>query len=306
MTPRENVVYLRKRGRIDQGKARATALTAPGCGRTGLEFDVSDVSAERWLPVVGFEGIYEVSSIGRVRSLDRTIRRGGGYWPTRIQGQLLNPVAINGYRRVNLGRPGHQELAWVHRLVCKAFYGEPGPGQEVRHLNGVPGDNRLENLAWGSRSENAQDRLRHGTNPNAAKTYCVNGHEFTKDNIYRRPGKVARNCRECGRARQRKTGITPAVAAWVRAWSESSYRDEVISASTYALIVWPEAVSTSPRNRFGTAGPINRTAGKSLARLGRLGLATKHGGARNNRWSLTEQAKQLLESDVDPAFLGAS
>ena len=57
----------------------------------------------------------------------------------------------------------------VHRMVAFAFHGPPGPKQEVRHLNGKPWDNRIENLAWGTRKENMDDQRRHGTLPIGSK-----------------------------------------------------------------------------------------------------------------------------------------
>lgn len=116
--------------------------------------------SERWLPVVGFEGCYEVSDHGRVRSI-----RKGNNRMKRLQGKLLKgTVARIGYRYVSLyaggkrirkGRP-------VHRLVLEAFVGPPPPGHECLHADGNYLHNHLGNLRWGTRSENIQDALRHG------------------------------------------------------------------------------------------------------------------------------------------------
>ncbi len=59
---------------------------------------------------------------------------------------------------------------FVHRLVLLAFKGPRPDGQYCRHLNGVPTDNRLANLAWGTKSENTFDKVGHGTHPHASKT----------------------------------------------------------------------------------------------------------------------------------------
>ncbi len=65
------------------------------------------------------------------------------------------------------GEPGYVRLFAVHRLVVDAFVGpKPSPSYEIRHLNDNPIDNRVENLKWGTRSENSMDRVRNGINPN--------------------------------------------------------------------------------------------------------------------------------------------
>lgn len=109
---------------------------------------------EEWRPVVGFEGLYEVSDQGRVRSAPRPKTRGG----------LLRPGGHrSGHLHVVLSRAGRVCTRQVHRLVLEAFTGPCPEGQECRHLNGDPADNRHVNLCWGTRSENVQDMIRHGT-----------------------------------------------------------------------------------------------------------------------------------------------
>lgn len=79
----------------------------------------------------------------------------------------------------------------LHRLVVEAFIGPGERGQEIRHLNNDPRDNRAENLAWGTRSQNVLD-LR------SKRTHCPHGHEYTVANsIFNRQGH--RRCRECKR-----------------------------------------------------------------------------------------------------------
>jgi len=120
------------------------------------------MSEERWLPVVGFEGVYEVSDLGRVRSLERfidhKIRGRVIRWGTMLK-LHFNP---SGYWRVTLHRGRSQFYRLVHRMVLEAFVGQCPEGWECRHLNGVRTDARLENLCWGTKVENAADRDRHG------------------------------------------------------------------------------------------------------------------------------------------------
>lgn len=123
-----------------------------------------DDATERWLPVVGFEGLYEVSDLGRVRSLDRTVVTSNG--PRRYRGRLLKPYVnkgTRGYPFVGLSRPGRDENWPVHRVVAEAFLGPCPPGREVCHGPGGKLDASLANLSYGTRSENVgRDRVRDG------------------------------------------------------------------------------------------------------------------------------------------------
>lgn len=113
------------------------------------------MSDENWKAVVGYEGRYEVSDMGRVRSLPRRYKR---------RSQILKPSRrIGGYMRVTLCEGPDKQQLLISRLVLTAFRGPCPAGQETRHLNGVRSDNRLGNLAWGTKLENADDKRRHGT-----------------------------------------------------------------------------------------------------------------------------------------------
>jgi hypothetical protein len=116
---------------------------------------------ECWLPVVGYEGSYEVSDHGRVRSVDRLVRSGRGQ--NRIRGRVLRPWrCTGGYLQVSICRDGQRRALKVHHLVLEAHDQLRPTGAECRHMNGSPEDNRIENLAWGSRAENMADRAAHG------------------------------------------------------------------------------------------------------------------------------------------------
>lgn len=147
-----------------------------------------DGALERWLPVPGYEGLYEVSDMGRVRALRRRGSPGG---------LLAAKPNSGGYPRVSLWENRRVKYRGVHQLVALAFIGPRPEGQEVRHLDGNPLNSVLANLAYGTPSENVQDCLRHGTHHLASKTRCKNGHEFTDENTYRYRGK--RICRACRR-----------------------------------------------------------------------------------------------------------
>jgi hypothetical protein len=157
--------------------------------------------AEAWQPIPGFPG-YEASNHGQVRSLDRIVVMTNGR-RRRQYGRIRKPwTHPNGYLII-AGLPNARSRP-VHVLVCLAFHGpKPEPDMVVRHLNGVSTDNRPENLAWGTHSENNFDLVRHGTHWKAAQTQCKWGHEFNEENTYFRP-EGGRRCRTCKRLRQRK------------------------------------------------------------------------------------------------------
>lgn len=119
--------------------------------------------AEKWKDIPGYEGAYQVSDQGRVRSLPRIVMRTytDGRPPTPIQyfGKILSAKPKDcGHLNVSLGA-GNTKL--IHRLVLLAFVGRPRRGQECLHKNGKPDDNRLCNLRWGTRVENKKDERKH-------------------------------------------------------------------------------------------------------------------------------------------------
>ena len=118
---------------------------------------------EEWRPVLGWEGYYEVSNKGNVRSLPRR-----GLVRNRIYGGRLLGKGVDffGYETVMLCKPQFpQSRKKVHRLVLLAFVGNPPDGTECCHNNGVKTDNRLENLRWGDRFGNIADNISHGKQP---------------------------------------------------------------------------------------------------------------------------------------------
>lgn len=122
------------------------------------EFPETDVSNESWKPVVGWETYYEVSNYGNVRR----VKMGGG---VRGDGYKKNTINTVGYSVVSLSRNSKTTVHSVHKLVIEAFKGKrlDKYNQEVRHLNGNKLDNRVDNLEWGTPSENANDRILHKT-----------------------------------------------------------------------------------------------------------------------------------------------
>lgn len=150
-------------------------------------------AAEQWKPVVGFPD-YEVSDHGHVVSHKKS--------KARVLRPFLSGRQGQEHPAVSLHRDGRGHTRNVHRLVIEAFIGPRPQDLEVRHLDGDRMNPKLSNLQFGSHSENVQDLLAHGRHPQASKTHCVRGHEFTEENtrIYRE----WRWCRECKRIRDRE------------------------------------------------------------------------------------------------------
>lgn len=173
--------------------AECLALAARAAAET-----LAAVRDERWLPIPGYEGRYDVSDAGRVRSWLA--------WQGRPVPRLLTPTSdASGYLGVKLdGRKGRTSR--VHRVVCEAFMGPRPEGFVTRHLNGDRHDNRLANLAYGTNSENMLDSVRHGTHRQAGTTHCPKGHPYSEGNTYtgrRGNGETFRACRTCRNAFKR-------------------------------------------------------------------------------------------------------
>ena len=157
---------------------------------------MEDVTAERWLPIAGYEDTYDASDQGRIR---RTRGRNGHGWYDKIT--IIKPrVGKQGYYMLCLWRDGKPKTMMVHRLVAWTFLGPRPDGLEIRHLNDNKLDCRLVNLVYGTRRENKLDSVRNGIHPNTMKTECPQGHEYTEENTYYRPGSPNnRCCRKCTR-----------------------------------------------------------------------------------------------------------
>lgn len=116
-----------------------------------IEVDTSEL----WLPVVGYEGYYEVSSYGRVRAVPRVVE--GRWGPTKRLGGLLTPRKASGrYLKVSFGRDSVLVQRQVHREVLLAFVGKPPVGFVCDHIDGDIYNNRLENLRWISAADNVR------------------------------------------------------------------------------------------------------------------------------------------------------
>lgn len=113
---------------------------------------------EIWKNIAGYEEYYQISNNGKVKSLYRIDCRG----QTRNE-KILKPGDASGYLMVILSKNRKKRPFKIHRLVLYAFIGKPQKGMVARHLDGNRLNNRLDNLCWGTASENQLDRKIHGT-----------------------------------------------------------------------------------------------------------------------------------------------
>lgn len=174
--------------------------------------EVNPSSNEQWLPMPGYEDIYEISDHGRCRSKDRFVphsRGGVSRLPAR---EIKGSVGSNSYRRFRLSRDGKFVRILAHRAVLIAFRGPAPAGMVGCHNDGDPSNNRLSNLRWDTGSANSLDSIRHGTHWKASVTHCSRGHRYVPESTLRHHGRRA--CRACVRAntairRRARKGLAP-------------------------------------------------------------------------------------------------
>ena len=116
---------------------------------------------EEWKDIKGYEGSYQISNLGRVKSLSRIIIRSNGN-PTTIKAKIKKtPIRNDGYFIVNLCMNNGSNVNLIHRLIAEAFIDNPNNYPLVRHLNDIKTDNRLDNLCWGTYCDNMVDSIKN-------------------------------------------------------------------------------------------------------------------------------------------------
>ena len=143
---------------------------------------------EIWRPVPGYEGRYEASNLGEVRSTLRGVL-------------IARKDDRTDYRVVRLYDGEKRRKLFLHAVIARTFHGPRPEGFQIRHLNGDPIDNQEGNLRYGTPRENALDRAKHGTCWESKKEACPRGHQLRGDNLVKGAKRVGKRvCRACGRA----------------------------------------------------------------------------------------------------------
>lgn len=147
---------------------------------------------EIWKPIKGYEGYYEASNLGNIKSLPRN-------GTIKTEKTLKGGIDLGGYKIHNLAKSGKYSTKLSHRLIAISFIPNPNNLLEVNHINGVKTDNRVENLEWCTREENMKHAFEKGLNssnfkdlklfgkdnPNAKKIICIHqeGTEIEYDSL---------------------------------------------------------------------------------------------------------------------------
>ncbi len=139
---------------------------------------MTPVTTETWLPVTGYEGLYEAGP-GMVRSLDRMDAAG-----RFVRGRVLRPgVLQSGYHLLVLCKDGVRQSIKEHRVIAEAFHGPCPEGMEVCHRDGTKSNNHPDNLYYGTKRQNFLDSVEHGTHKEKRKTHCSRGHLLAEPNL---------------------------------------------------------------------------------------------------------------------------
>jgi hypothetical protein len=188
------------------GRRRYNNLPMPGEAEASLS-----LPDEEWLPAHGFEDALEVSNLGRVRKIAYSAMDSRGRtinYRARILTQLVREWGK--YPYVTMRYRGRQRYLWVAHLVARTFLGAKPKGQVLRHLDDVKTNNTVSNLAYGTESQNAHDKVRNGNEVKSQRTHCPRNHELVEPNNTpreRREGR--RSCLACARAQSHIRSTDP-------------------------------------------------------------------------------------------------
>lgn len=148
---------------------------------------------EIWKNIPEYEGFYQASNLGRIRSILRPKTLGG----------ILRPILdTGGHLQIGLYKNGKQKRLLIHRLILETFISPCPSGMECRHLDGNPVNNKLNNLKWGTHSENSQDSIKHGTFFHPDNSGSNNGHAILRESDVHKIRKLLQSGRN-GRSGQK-------------------------------------------------------------------------------------------------------
>jgi len=131
---------------------------------------------EIWKDIIGYEGMYQISNLGRCKSLDRYISLGVKRF---YKGKILSQTLSNGYLSVKLSKKGFKPITiTIHRLIALYFIPNILNKPFINHIDGVKTNNNISNLEWCTQTENMQHSFKIGL----SKTKTL--YQYTLDNIF--------------------------------------------------------------------------------------------------------------------------
>lgn len=132
---------------------------------------------EIWKDIIGYEGLYQISNYGRIKSIERKVKYNNSF--RNVKEKIRKSFIGNqGYERIELSRDRKNKKYNVHRLVAETFIPNLFNKETVNHKNGIKTDNKVENLEWATRSENELHAYKTGLakntekQRNAVRKYC--------------------------------------------------------------------------------------------------------------------------------------
>ena len=152
------------------------------------------MNKEIWKDIKDYEGLYQVSNLGRVKSLARKSKHSRGYI-AYYKEKILAPASIKGYLVVNLSKDGSNKRYYIHRLVASAFIPNPDNLPEVNHIDENKMNNSVENLEWCNHSYNSN----HGTRAERISKANTNNIKISKSVLCVETGIIYASVHEAGR-----------------------------------------------------------------------------------------------------------
>lgn len=244
---------------------------------------------EEWRSVVGFEGFYEVSNFGDVRSIDRLIERSGPTGSMIRQGQILcQNITPKGYCRVQLTATDRKKNAMVHRLVAEAFIPNPEQKPQVNHKFGDKRDNRAGTLEWSTACENLQHAYDTGLKEATIK-YVVECESL---------GIITHGCEAMAKElRSRGYDNASAAAIWSCINRGGRHLDLEFTGSKY------ETWMNSPMNDMNLLDVVEMLCDwKAASERHNDGNIRKSITINANRFNMSPQLVKILENTADLLF----